>query len=265
MTASATAAPGAAFDTGRVIARVIETVKSQGLPLWLGAVLLVGIPQAATNFWLGRTAAALKATPGWKSAVEAFAASELQGVLVMILGSYLTAWIAVIAVSDMAGHRRRSPIEAVGQVARRALPIGIQAGMLAVGFALGTLLLIVPGIMLLVAWIVSTPALVVEGASPRRAFARSFQLTRGWRGAIFGLALSWFIPVMVVQFILEKLVTGGLPLKAANATPVVSIGLQPLLGSLLHVVLAVGIASTYLELVTIKEGGLKSSVADVFA
>jgi hypothetical protein len=73
---------------------------------------------------------------------------------------------------------------------------------------LGTLLLIIPGIYLYVAFTVAVPVLLVEGAGPWRALRRSRQLVRGrWWGTL-GVAVVGALLVSVVSLAVSGLLVG---------------------------------------------------------
>ena len=74
-------------------------------------------------------------------------------------------------------------------------------------YAMGLLLLIVPGIIMICALIVTTPALVLENIpSATGAMGRSWQLTRGFRGRIFGAIVVAFVLIAVPTIALGALV-----------------------------------------------------------
>jgi hypothetical protein len=77
----------------------------------------------------------------------------------------------------------------------RRLPVGIAVGFLAyIGIVLGTVLLIVPGIILFTMWSVALPANTVERTGILGSLARSRELTRGRRWRVFGTTL---VPVLI--------------------------------------------------------------------
>ena len=76
-------------------------------------------------------------------------------------------------------------LESVAQVARRVVPVLGIGLIVGVATAIGFLLLIVPGVWLTVVFWVVLPAVVVERAG-LSAITRSAELTRGFRGPIFG-------------------------------------------------------------------------------
>jgi hypothetical protein len=93
--------------------------------------------------------------------------------------------------------------------ALRRLPavvlLSILSGFLVV---LGTILLVIPGIYLFVAFTVAVPVLLVEGAGPVRALGRSRELVRGrWWGTC-GVAVVGYLLVSIVGVALSGLVVG---------------------------------------------------------
>ena len=253
------------LDIGRVIGRTLRVLRSYGPLFVLVDVLLVGAPQALSNWLIDRLHLAVSIPPKLQEVGERFVVTELFAITITALGAAVCAWIALVVAADDETDRPVDPLQIARAAAARAGPILTQGVLYGLGFLAGFCLLIVPGLMLLVAWVVSTPALAIEGLSPRQAFARSLELTRGLRWPIFGFAAAWFIPVGIASFALTEIVTGGLPIKAAAATPLVRYLLNPLTGSLFHAMLSVGVAALYIELVTIREGGLASRISEVFA
>ena len=82
---------------------------------------------------------------------------------------------------------------------QRAPSILLISLLYGLGVLLGTLMLIVPGVWLYLAWAFAIPVLLVEGLRGRKALGRSFELVRGRWWRTFG--------VIVVGFILGGVVT----------------------------------------------------------
>ena len=73
---------------------------------------------------------------------------------------------------------------------------------------LGSILFVIPGIYLYVAFTVAVPVLLVEGAGPWRALGRSRQLVQGrWWGTL-GVALVGYLLVTIVTLALTGVVVG---------------------------------------------------------
>jgi hypothetical protein len=84
------------------------------------------------------------------------------------------------------------------------------AGLIAgIGIAIGFVLLIIPGLVLLTFWCVIVPTIVIEGKSAGESFGRSFDLVRGhfWRvlGVIVLAALIYFGFEIVLSLVLSPL------------------------------------------------------------
>ncbi|MDC7221765.1 MAG: hypothetical protein PQJ59_17670 [Spirochaetales bacterium] len=84
-------------------------------------------------------------------------------------------------------------------------PLFLLSLLLTLGFLGGYLLLVVPGIILLLAWSLYQPVFVEEGLRGKAALKRSRQLTKGFKGEIFGVA---FMLVMLLYIVM--LVLGGI-------------------------------------------------------
>jgi hypothetical protein len=133
--------------------------------------------------------------------------------------------------------------------------------------ALAFLALIVPGVMLMIAWTVVLPAVVVERLGVRAAMRRSRALTSGNRWAIFGL----IILAAIITGIAVGIATGIVAVIAAVSTG---------LGSFLAVITVICVfagtvvaqafsavlsAVIYHDLRVAKEGVDVEKLADVFA
>ncbi len=91
-----------------------------------------------------------------------------------------------VLIGQLAGHRLAW--RAAFQNAFAALPALVVINvMAAIGIGLASLLLIVPGLMLIVRWAVVGSVRIVEGPGMERAFRRSAYLTHGHRWRLFGL------------------------------------------------------------------------------
>lgn len=93
----------------------------------------------------------------------------------------------------------------------RLIAVSLLSGLL---MFVGLIALIVPGVIFLCGFLVAAPALVLENlpaATP--ALRRSWQLTRGFKGKIFGALMVAFLLVMIPTFML-----GIVAVAAATAT-----------------------------------------------
>jgi hypothetical protein len=74
------------------------------------------------------------------------------------------------------------------------------------GAGLASLLFVIPGIILMVAWYVALPACVIERLGPIASLSRSFYLTKGNRWRVFGILIITVVINFVVQFVLFPVV-----------------------------------------------------------
>lgn len=180
-------------------------------------------------------------------------------VLIMILVNVLTqAAIIYGTFQDLRGQKA-----SIGDCIARGLgsiiPVIVGSILLTVGITIGSLFLLIPGIILALMWWVYVPAIVVEGKSIIEAFGRSRELTRGRRWHILGLLVVIFILILVVGFVVNIVIaivasTGGL------AADIVSYVFNALLTAFTSVLVAVG----YYYLRAEKEGVDVNTIASVF-
>ncbi len=97
------------------------------------------------------------------------------------------------AVSELYFGRTTSVRAAVGRL--RSKMWRLASGTLLTGAAIlaSTVLLFVPGVSLASRLITALPAAALENLSPRRAFGRSFDLTRGYVGRALVIYLLYFL------------------------------------------------------------------------
>jgi hypothetical protein len=107
-------------------------------------------------------------------------------VLALALGTLSQAIVVHGAFQDMRG-RPVILLDALRVAFGRLLPIVGLAICMSLAVGVGFLLLIVPGLILLTMWFVTTPACVVERLGVFASMARSSALTKGYRWQIFGM------------------------------------------------------------------------------
>jgi len=108
----------------------------------------------------------------------------------------------------------------------RFLPI-VGISILAVfGIMLGTVLLIVPGIMLACMWYVAVPVTAVERLGVGAALARSSELTRGYRWSILGMYLLFVLLTLLVMTVLVGLLSALGPTGALVVSELVGVFLS---------------------------------------
>jgi hypothetical protein len=264
------------FTIGGVISRTLFIVARQYPRFLLLSALMVGVPGAiqgaAQLFFLGAAhTAGVSPNP-----FEIFTSSTnfivwLAALLLTVAGFGALQGAVIHASIDETA--RVSLSDALSTGLRFCLPLVGLSLIIGFGVGFGLLLLIVPGVLLGLAWSVAAPVEVVERSGVFNALARSRELTRNHRGAIFGLWLIFGIASLVFQTVVSLLLTAafGVGLGAVNfqavtthlqAAQIVSnLIVQVLIGS----IGSVGAASIYFELRRVKEGVGVNQIAEVFS
>ncbi len=255
------ASPPTAFDFGRTLSRAFSLLGRNFAPFVGVSVLLVGVPLAVVG---GLQVYLLRSDP--KTA--ATTASNLVGLLslfvTVVTGALLQSAVIYGAVNDWNGQR--APFSATLSAAfNRILPLIGVSILVGLATAFAALLLVIPGIMVALAYEVATPVVVME---PNRgifgALTRSADLTRNHRWSIFGILL-----VILVLTIAQAAIIGALtsifgPLTSGLAFGISQVVVQPLTQAISTLIGAVVAASIYYELRTIKEGVGAEVLASVF-
>ena len=124
--------------------------------------------------------------------------------------SILYQGMVVKLVQDMeGGGQDHSVIDLLRSVEPVLLPLMAVSILFAIGVAIGFLLLIVPGVILLVMWAVVAPVTVLERPGVFAAFGRSRGLVRGNGWAVFGVIVIVGLTVLVVS-VAAGIVASGL-------------------------------------------------------
>jgi hypothetical protein len=263
-------APSTRFDFGRVVERTFRAVGQNLVVFLLLSALLSALPIAIGGWLTVSNAGALRnlASGNGGAFLAALGASGGMFGVTAILGAVAHAILQAALIYGTVVHLngRRADFGACISVGLRSclwlVLLGIVVGL---GEIAGFIFLVVPGIIVMLAWIVAAPALVVERRGIFGSMGRSADLTRNHRWAIFGLVLIYTIATGVVRQALSSAV------QAAVATDPFSP--QFLIGQLItsaplqivvSVISAAGVASIYYELRSAKEGIGPEALAAVF-
>jgi uncharacterized membrane protein len=235
------------FDMGRVVQRTFGTVGRNWVTFALLALPLSVIPQGLLQLQIAgiRT--------GANTSMLGF--GGLLSLIALVGGFILEAALTYGSVIDLNG-RRPSFGDCLSVGLRNILPLIGLSILMGLAIAAGFVLLIIPGVLMALAWSVAVPSLVVERTGVFGAFSRSADLTRNHRGAIFLLSLAFAILSLIIGA-----VAGAIMSFAGTAASVVILGIvrgaETLIG-------AAGIAAVYSELRSIKEGVGPEHLAAVF-
>jgi hypothetical protein len=181
------------IDVGSVISRTFSIYADQA------SVLL---PAAAAVFVMVGVVTALLIVIAPILAILAFA--------VILVGTTLYTGMVVELVADVQDGRRDAT---VGQLLNAATPVvgqlilvGIVTG---IGIAIGFVLIIVPGLILITIWSVAAPVVVLERPGGLKPLGRSRELVRGNGWQVFGVIAVLVIGVGIVSAIIEAIAGSG--------------------------------------------------------
>lgn len=250
-------------SAGRVFERAFATVRHNPV-VTLGLALIFGaIPGSMSAYFISlvRVDAAANASPvfGW----GLFAVGLLSIILGLVIGALVQAVLTRATVAESEGRKA-----GFGECVRAALavliPLIALSLLLAIGVGLGMVLLIVPGVILYLAWSVAAPALVEERVGVFGAFARSSALTKGSRWKIFGIMM-----VLGIVYYLVSLVAGLVGFSGGDG----NIGqwttrfiiVSALMGTVVNVFWGAVQASLFIELRDAKDGPAAHNLEDVFS
>ncbi|MDH7970978.1 hypothetical protein QH494_02190 [Sphingomonas sp. AR_OL41] len=171
-------------EIGRIWSRAFDAIGRRPGEILVVALLFGGIPLALLRVLSAHITAGFANSP-WMS----LAATLIMSTVTSVLGVTLAyALISRIVVATLDGSDQ--PIaQDVDTVIRRFIILVTMAFLSNCGIGFATLLLIVPGLMLMTAWAMALPAVSVEPLGPIEALRRSEALTRGARWPVFGVIL----------------------------------------------------------------------------
>jgi hypothetical protein len=132
------------------------------------------------------------------------------GFIIALVATTLFTGMVVELVADIQDGRRDATVgqllEAARPVIGKLILVGIVAG---IGIAIGFVLIIVPGLILITIWSVAAPVIVIERPSGLGALGRSRELVRGNGWQVFGVIFVLVIGVYIVAAIIEAIGDSG--------------------------------------------------------
>jgi hypothetical protein len=217
------------LDIGSVFTRIFETYRDQA-GLFLPVALAIFIPVAILS----------------ALAQGGVAASVVFGILAAVLtliATYAYQGMVVETVRDIQDGVRDLSVGGLFRSVAPVLAPLIGASILAgLGIAVGFVLLIVPGLVLLTWWALIAPSIVLERTGAIRGFRRSRELVRGNGWQVFGVIAGVLLLQIVVSFVVTAIVA-----VVAN-TPVGNAIASLITNTLIAPVTAIAAATMFLEL-----------------
>jgi hypothetical protein len=251
----------AALDIGRVIQETFQVLGRHLVTFLILALILVGIPRAVVG--VVQAAALQNALTTMTFGGPALYWGILGGLVSVVTGAILQASIISGAAGDLNG-RTVSVAESLRVGLRAFLPLIGLSIVVGVAVWIGLILLIVPGVLLALAWCVAVPVYVVEQPGVFASVERSANLTRGNRLRIFGLFCVVVVAAIIIAVVIG--IVGGV-LGAVSGGFFVYVNaaiVSPVISALVAAVGATASAVLYVELRRVREGAGPSALAAIF-
>ncbi|MDB5465792.1 MAG: hypothetical protein JWQ46_554 [Phenylobacterium sp.] len=243
------------LDIGRVIQELFAVLRSNFATFAILALILTGLPTALVGFLQ------LNMVRSGTQGLSGFGAGGIVSGLATLI---LQAALIYGTVADLNG-RPVSVTDGLRTGLRVFLPLLGISILYVLAVAVGLVLLVVPGVMIAIAWCVAIPVFVIEQTGVFDAFGRSAQLTRGNRWRIFGLFLIYVIATVIVEAIVGAL--GG-AVGVASGGGVIgvfqAVVIMPLISVASALIGATGTAVLYVELRRLKDGVGPEALAAIF-
>lgn len=139
------------------------------------------------------------------------------GWFISLFGMFLLQAALVKAVQDVRDGRVDLDLR---QTMSAAMPfvgaVALASIIATIGIAIGFVLLIVPGLILLTYWSLIVPWIVVGGTGPLQSFGRSWRTVRGYGWSVFGTYVLVFL-ILIAGEIVLSLILFALPAGWENA------------------------------------------------
>jgi hypothetical protein len=124
------------------------------------------------------------------------------GGLVSLAGIFWLQGALVVAIQDVRDGRADLSIgETLSRVRPHLNTLTVAGILAAIGIALGFLLLIVPGLLLLTWWLLIVPVIMLERAGVMESFGRSRELVQGYGWSVFGVIVLTVLILIGVSLV----------------------------------------------------------------
>lgn len=251
------------LSLGELLDRSVKVYRSSFLT-FAKIVLVLVIPLQVLSVLMALATTPAGVSGGFETAIRQpgvdFTAGYIVGQIVIAILS-AAAYLIIVgacyrAAADAHLGGRPDWRDSLGFAARRAhslLWVGILYGLLV---AVASLLLLLPGIYLYVAWVASIPALLLEDKRGFNALRRSFRLVRGSWWSTFARLLVAFVLVAIAGFLIA--LPFGLAVLASGGSLAVTLVVNAITTTLSNLIgipfIGAIVVLIYLDLRAQKEG-----------
>jgi hypothetical protein len=253
------------FEVGHVLSGTFEAIRRQFRMLLLLTALCVFLPvviSGVINFEYNSSPQLNAINFFWDgfrhhtTPPDYLSGGRLAILAVSVFGGlFLQAAVASTVVADFEGAAIPNPLSAWKHV----LPLlGIDI-VIFLAFSIGSLFLVLPGVLAVLAFSVAGPARVNEGHGVFTTLQRSRELTGGHR---------WRILLLIVLYVLAEMalgvVFGAVKMILHAPTAIWAVSVAPAIAATLALVRTVGLSVIYCELWVAKDGVAATTLATAF-
>jgi hypothetical protein len=260
----------ARFEIGRVISRTFRVIADNAV-VFLALTTLLSFPAIIYNeFGVLAGLIGLHDPVPFASYLPAYStgaiiARAIVGYAISIVfASLLEAAITQGAIVSLNGGKA-SFGECLSTAISNILPLLVIVLLATMAIILGFVVLIVPGVILWLMLCVVAQVRVVEHKGIMDTLSRSAELTRGYKGQIFGLFVIYFAVVVAIELIIRPLTVLAMIGQAGEVNTILYVIAAALVQIVFGLLNAAGTTSTYYELRLVKEGVGAEHLASVFA
>jgi hypothetical protein len=251
------------FDIGRVFRNGFAIVARRPLTLlMIGAILT--FPTAVLSTWL--TLNIVGPTPqgaGLGAVWLRLGKLELIAVAAAGVGWIRLAAVALVAAGDSVDGKVEIGA-LVTKLASRLPGLYLLGALTALATALGLVLLVVPGVILSLAWSMGPAVGALEDRGFVGVLSRSAELTRGCRAQLFVVFLVYGIAAAILGVVVRAIFGGPLLVSAGASPSFLSYVILPAVGAVTGPIEAAITTAAYFELRTVKEGLASQGLAAIF-
>jgi hypothetical protein len=248
----------ARFDIGRVLRRTLSSIQRNLGVFLLLAVLLVGVPEALISYTMPNN--------GLDPALGLGRSDWGQWLLAMFVAT-----LGALTLQSALAHGTIMALNGRKAVFGDCLSTGLGHFLAILGITilttlavgLGLVMLVVPGVFLMICWMVAVPARVVERGGVIQSMSRSWSLTEQHRGMLLVLLILYVVFMSVAGMLTDGL-TSTLAATGLTGRRLGALLISPLVSSATAVIAATGVAAAYFELRMIKEGVVPEELVSVF-
>lgn len=265
------------FDFGRTFSRTMDIIKTDGLRMMIFSVVLIGLPVLLLNLWPMFMAGGLQdlfSSDDPSEILEMFTGGVLAtlffGMLLLIVASLWLQPCLVRLSYDTLQNKKASSGLVLKSSLKFMLPLFGFFILYILGVMAGMVLLIIPGLILSLGWMLGFQIMVLEEKGVFDSFGRAWELTKGYKWWMFLLVIVFgvigavistviLIPVYLMEDPNLALLQGASPIYWGVNAIFTAIG-----QAMVTVLSAAWTTSTYVELRKIREGVDPESQVEVF-